>query len=63
MGSLFAKPKMPKTAIPKPEVPPMPEVESAEDITKWYKKRRGRQATILAGELEPLDIGKRTLLG
>lgn len=63
MPSLFKKPEMPKTALPKPEVPAVPQMESAEDIAKLAKRRRGRGQTILAGELEPLDIGKRTLLG
>ncbi len=63
MGSLFKQPEMPKTAMPTPEVPARPEVESAEDIQKLAKKRKGRGATILTGELEPMDIGKRTLLG
>ena len=63
MPSLFKKPEMPKTTMPKPEVPPMPEVESAEDIVKMAKKRRGKAATVITGELEPMDIGKRTLLG
>jgi len=63
MGSLFKPPEMPKTTISKPTVLPTPEVESAEDISKMYKKRYGRSATILTGDLEPLDIGKRRLLG
>ena len=63
MSSLFKKPEMPKTIMPKAEAVPMPEIESAEDISKLVKKRRGRGQTIMAGDLEPLDIGKRTLLG
>ena len=63
MGSLFKKPEMPKTAMPTPEVPPIPEVEEAGDVAKFMKKRKGRQQTIMAGALEPMDIGKRTLLG
>lgn len=62
MTSLF-KPKIPQTAIPSPEVPAMPEVEDARDISRFKKRRKGRQQTIKAGDLEPLDIGKKTLLG
>jgi hypothetical protein len=63
MPSLFKKPEVPKTTMPKPEVPALPQVEDAETISKFMKRRRGRQQTVVAGELEPLDIGKRTLLG
>jgi hypothetical protein len=60
---LFERPESPKMAIPKPEVPAIPEKESPEDIAKFMKKRRGRQSTILTGDLVPMDIGKRSLLG
>jgi len=63
MGSLFKSPEMPKSYLPKPEVPAQPQVESAEDLAKLAKKRQGRQATVITGDLEPLDIGKKTLLG
>jgi hypothetical protein len=63
MGSLFRAPEVPKMSMPTPEVPAVPQVEGAEDIAKLMKRRRGRQATILAGSLEPTDIGKRYLLG
>jgi hypothetical protein len=63
MGSLFKKPEMPKSAILTPPASTIPEVEDIEDIEKFQRKRRGRQRTVMAGELEPLDIGKRTLLG
>lgn len=60
---LFEGPESPKMAIPKPEVPAIPQTEGPEDIAKLMKKRSGRQATILTGDLEPMDIGKRRLLG
>ena len=63
MASLFSKPKMPKTVIPKPEAQPIPEKEDAGDIAKFMKKRSGRSNTILTGSLIPMDIGKRNLLG
>lgn len=49
--------------MPTPEVPARPETESPEEVSKFLKRRKGREKTILAGALEPSDIGKRTLLG
>lgn len=63
MGSLFKPPEAPRYSMPKPTVPAVPQTEGAEDIAKMMKKRKGRQATILTGELEPMDIGKKRLLG
>jgi len=63
MSSLFKTPKMPKTALPVPEAQPIPEVEEPDDIVRFMRKRRGRAGTILTGALEPMDTGKRTLLG
>ena len=63
MGSLFAKPEMPKTMMPVPKVPARPEVESAEDLQRFMKKRDGKAKTVKAGELVPKDIGKNYLLG
>ena len=34
------------------------------NVDGWMRrKRRGRSSTILTGDLEPMDLGKRTLLG
>ena len=63
MGSIFSKPKMPKTQMPSAETPAVPQVESAEDLSKMLKMRSGRGKTIMTGDLEPMDIGKKTLLG
>ena len=63
MGSMFSKPKMPKTQMPSPEVPAVPQTESAEDLSKMLKMRSGRGRTVMTGELEPVDIGKKKLLG
>lgn len=63
MGSLFKKPEMPKTSMPTPEVPAVPEKEDPGDVMAMMKKRKGRMDTILTGELEPIDIGKKHLLG
>jgi hypothetical protein len=63
MTSLFKKPEMPKTALPTPEVPAIPQKETKEEVSKFLKRRSGRAKTILTGSLEPMDIGKRTLLG
>jgi len=52
----------PKEPTP-PSPPPKPEVESADDIMKRMKKTKGRAETIIAGDLVPMDIGKRSLLG
>ena len=49
--------------MPTPSVPARPEVESAADVSKFMRQRSGRQQTVAAGLLEPVDIGKRTLLG
>jgi len=63
MGSMFSKPKMPKTQMPSAEVPAVPQVESAEDLSKMLKMRAGRGRTVMTGDLEPEDIGKKKLLG
>ena len=63
MASLFGAPKMPKTTMPKPETPAIPEKEDAGDLSRFMKKRSGRASTILAGSLMPKDTGKRSLLG
>ena len=63
MSSLFRKPEMPKSMIPVPELPAKPEVETPEELAKLMRKRTGRASTIMTGELEAMDIGKRTLLG
>ncbi len=46
---------------------PTPTVETGEDPLDLLRKRKrrasGRQQTILTGDLVPMDIGKRTLLG
>lgn len=53
----------PKTPA-RPDPLPKAEVEDPEDIIKRLRKRSsGRADTILAGDLMPMDIGKRTLLG
>jgi len=62
MSSLFKPPKQ-RTSMPTPEVPAVPQVEGKEEVSKLMKKRKGRSATVLTGDLEPMDIGKRTLLG
>ena len=67
MGSVMDKwfgfdpPKVPKPAPPAPK--PTPETEAAEDMLKRLRKKRGRASTIIAGDLEPMDVGKRSLLG
>lgn len=63
MGSMFKAPKAPKTQMPSPEAPAAPQVESAEDLSKMLKRRSGRGKTVMTGDLEPTEIGKRTLLG
>jgi hypothetical protein len=60
---LFKPPETPRFTVEKPEAVPLPEAEDAGTVSKQLKRRRGRGATVLAGELEPKDIGKSTLLG
>jgi len=60
---LFGQPKTPPMQMPKPDVPAVPTAEGPEEIKKLLRKRRGRESTILTGSLEPVDIGKKTLLG
>ena len=59
MGGLFPKPK----PIVMPEVKELepPEI-IAEEIQPDKKKRKGREETIITGDLEPATTGK-TLLG
>ena len=66
MGSIMDKwfgfdpPKMP----PLPPPVAIPEMEGDRfDAFKRLRRRKGRAQTILTGSLEPMDIGKRTLLG
>lgn len=42
---------------------PQPEEGMGGDLTQWLRRRRGRASTVLAGDLQPMDVGKRTLLG
>jgi hypothetical protein len=67
MGSffrnIFSSPEAPKTAVVEPSVPAVPKTEDAKDTQRFKRKRRGRAQTVIAGELEPTDVGKRTLLG
>lgn len=59
MGGMFSKPK---TVKPPPLPPPaaVPEIEE-EEIKP--RRRRGRRETFVTGELEPVSIGRKTLLG
>ena len=64
MTFLFGGHKSPKApAVPPP--PPTPDVgPQVEDQAGLAAKRRaGYQKTILAGNLEPADTGKKRLLG
>jgi hypothetical protein len=46
--------------VPPPQ--PIPEFED-ESVRRLLRRRKGRQDTILTGDLVPQDIGKKTLLG
>lgn len=59
--ALLKKPKIP-TPPDVPPLPPTPEIEE-EGAKKFARKRRGRAKTILTGELTPVGIGEKTLLG
>ena len=52
---------------PKPVVsgtPPTPTLEEDfSEIEKFRKRRQGRAATLLTGDLVPEETGKKTLLG
>ena len=67
MGSIMDKwfgfdpPQMPK--LPPVAPIPIPEMDEGMDAFKRLRKRKGRSKTIVTGDLEPMDIGKRTLLG
>jgi hypothetical protein len=63
MASLFKQPKVPSYSMPTPTVPQVPVDESADEAQKLLKRRMGRMTTILTGDLEPMDIGKKQLLG
>ena len=62
LGNLFKKPKAPPPP-PLPEPTPTLEASTGEEPVTRKRIRRGRSATILTGELVPMDIGKKTLLG
>lgn len=50
--------------MPTPPAPiPIPELEGDEALKKAGRKKGGRASTILTGDLIPMDIGKKTLLG
>ena len=55
------KPNIPRP--PRPVPPPKMETANAEDARKLMPRRRGRSETILGGELEPTNLGRKTLLG
>jgi len=57
--------KGPEVPPPPPPPAPLPKLETAMPGEEGAKRkpRRGRSATILTGELVPMDIGKKTLLG
>jgi hypothetical protein len=62
LNKMFQKPKAP---TPPPPPAPLPKLEQAmpgEEGTR-RRPRRGRSSTILTGDLIPMDIGKKTLLG
>ena len=61
MASIFKKPKAP----PLPPLPePLPKLEKpGEEQITTKRRRRGRSNTILTGELIPMGVGKKTLLG
>lgn len=64
MSSLFSKPKSP----PMPKVPPppaLPEVgpETEDFAARMAKRRSGFRKTILTGDLQPINTGKKQLLG
>jgi hypothetical protein len=63
MSSLFRKPPKSRVPLIAPPIVPTPDMGEMEDLSKLVKSRSGRQQTIIAGDLEPTDIGKRTLLG
>jgi len=46
-----------------PGPPPLVETGTGNAGLRRRKRRAGRADTILAGDLVPMDIGKRTLLG
>jgi hypothetical protein len=46
-----------------PAPPPTPEALPNLMADNLQKRRRGRAETILTGDLEPMDLGKKTLLG
>ena len=58
----FDPPEKPKL----PVVSPPPTIEKAMGVAGTLRRsrpQRGRASTILTGDLVPMDIGKRTLLG
>lgn len=66
MGSFGKKLFGIKTPKSPPPPAPAPTIETDTDMMDEYsrlKKRKGRAQTVLAGDLIPEDIGKRTLLG
>lgn len=69
MGSIMDKwfgidpPKAPKAPAP---LAPLPTADSGgglNDALRRSRRRSGRSNTILTGDLVPMDVGKRSLLG
>jgi len=61
MGGMFSSPKSVKPPpVPPPEAIPEADIEAGEEARR--RRRKGRSATILTGELVP-ETQKKTLLG
>jgi len=70
VGSLFSRPKKPSLppvpimpAIPPPPPTPVPSPEVEDEAAKKARRRSGFAKTILTGDLEPVQTGKKKLLG
>lgn len=66
MASLFSKPKAPPLPpVPAPPITPQSGMvdQTSDAAIKKATQRSGLQRTIITGDLQPADTGKRRLLG